>query len=347
MWQDYIDRQAVNDEATGRTCRWFRGWNFYDSLYYTIGAGATGGFLAPDWNDESMLLFSGFFVIFAVPTYIKLLGDLSESVTDRYMRKEYHKEQRMKEKESRKEILDYLDVLSDGKCTFYEFILLELLREGVVTMQWVLKMRRDFQKLDKNGDGYFDLHDLAENDTNIFTHGLLTGRTESNSTVGGEDQAPDVRTSQSKATATTHTAISLHEQWRSHSLRNIVFNPAQDTSEGQGPRTNGGRLESRLDKLNDFFHEEKQRKTLRKTQSLCSAPERMETGPVNLNSRGRSGSDNVALPRSATLGDQYTRMITPREVTPTVHSREVTIVAKEDSEPTLDLEGGLEPGDGS
>lgn len=136
------------------------GQRFVTGLYFAIGGAATGGFLAPDWEDSSHLAWSGIFILLAVPTYGILLGKLAGKFAEHKFQGRMATEKQSQEEMGATDYIKFLDVLDDGKVTVNEYILIELLRAGVVRMSQINVLRGKFKEIDTDNSGFFTIDDL-------------------------------------------------------------------------------------------------------------------------------------------------------------------------------------------
>jgi Ca2+-binding EF-hand superfamily protein len=132
---------------------------FIKGLYFALSAASTGGLAGPSPSNESSMLFTCIFCTFAVPLYAYSLGEIANVFTGAYVKK---KDQDRREREFDEMELKFMDRLGDGdgRIDECEFAVLWFLRNGMITPDDVIEMKKDFRDLDADGNGIFSKSEM-------------------------------------------------------------------------------------------------------------------------------------------------------------------------------------------
>ena len=138
-----------------------QGWDFITATHFAVSALATGGLTAPEVNAEGILparpaIFCGVYCLLGIPLFALTLGHFAyvlvaeqvaalerEALTRPMTKQEY-------------ELASHLTT-KDDVVHLSDFIVLQLLRQGKLTVEAVQVLKENFEMLDSKGGGTLSL----------------------------------------------------------------------------------------------------------------------------------------------------------------------------------------------
>ena len=126
-----------------------QGFQFIRALEFAIAAMSTAGLQAPQHNDVSYV-FTGLFVMVGVPVFGMTVATVAGAMAEQAVMDEIDEKMRGEINEAEYEFIDKLGD-QDGMMDFTEFLIMSLLRIGVVDMNLMTAIKALFEFVDVDG----------------------------------------------------------------------------------------------------------------------------------------------------------------------------------------------------
>jgi len=140
------------------------GWHPINGLYFAVGALATGGLEGPALNaagtiPDAQATFVALYCLTGIPIFAMALGQFANVFVERQLAA---KERASLQKPITRDEFEFAQQLffGDGKVDMSEFMALELLRLGKIDTNTLEMIKREFQRLDKDGDGHLKASEI-------------------------------------------------------------------------------------------------------------------------------------------------------------------------------------------
>lgn len=139
----------------------YQRWDPITATHFAVSALATGGLTAPEVNADGILpaepaIFCGFYCLFGIPLFALTLGHFARALVSDHVTA-------MEEWAlTRPLTMDEFDLAShlttrDSKVHLSDFIVLQLLRQGKLSVEMVQVLKQNFEHLDVNKKGTLSL----------------------------------------------------------------------------------------------------------------------------------------------------------------------------------------------
>jgi len=140
------------------------GWHPINGLYFAVGALATGGLEGPALNaagtiPDKQATFVALYCLTGIPIFAMALGQFANVFVERQLAA---KERAALQKPITRDEFEFAQRImgDDGKVDMAEFMALELLRLGKIDTNTLDTIKREFQRLDKDGDGHLKANEI-------------------------------------------------------------------------------------------------------------------------------------------------------------------------------------------
>jgi len=140
------------------------GWTLIDGAYFAVGALATGGLQAPALDGQGVLpahkaVFVALYCLTGIPIHAMALGQFANIFVERQI---VAKEKAALRRPITRDEFEYAQRLffSDGKIDLSEFMALELLRLDKIDAATLASIKREFERLDRDGSGELDAGEI-------------------------------------------------------------------------------------------------------------------------------------------------------------------------------------------
>ena len=140
------------------------GWHPINGLYFAVGALATGGLEGPALNAAGTIphgqaTFVGLYCLTGIPIFAMALGKFANLFVERHLAA---KERAALQKPITRDEFEFACQLmgDDGKVDMAEFMAFELLRLGKIDTGTLENIKREFERLDADGDGHLKASEI-------------------------------------------------------------------------------------------------------------------------------------------------------------------------------------------
>ncbi len=133
-------------------------WDFITATHFAVSALATGGLTAPPVDEHGILpaepaIFCGLYCIFGVPLFAMTLGQFASVLIESYLVEEEHAAIIRPLSESEYEFASKSLCTNDDAVHLSDFIVLQLMRQGKMSVESLQFMKRQFELCDRDGSG--------------------------------------------------------------------------------------------------------------------------------------------------------------------------------------------------
>lgn len=112
-----------------------------------------------------MLVVTAFYILIGIPTYGFMLTKLATSFAELYMKKETQHRQKNKVVNAGNELIEFcnMEKLHDSpEISEEDFILIHLIRNGKIGVEFIKKLRSDFRNIDKRRRGMVPMSKICK-----------------------------------------------------------------------------------------------------------------------------------------------------------------------------------------
>ena len=143
-----------------------QGWDLITSTHFAVSALATGGLTAPDVNEHGILptgpsLFCGFYCLFGIPLFALTLGHFARILISNHVaaanRTSIMRPLHRAEFEFAKSLCS-----TDNFVHLSDYVVLQLMRQGKVSMDTVKIIKKQFNSLDRDRKGVLTMDEATQ-----------------------------------------------------------------------------------------------------------------------------------------------------------------------------------------
>mmetsp|Transcript_14677 Transcript_14677/g.30032 ORF Transcript_14677/g.30032 Transcript_14677/m.30032 type:complete len:511 (-) Transcript_14677:41-1573(-) len=147
-------------------------WDFITATHFAVSALATGGLTAPPVDENGILptepaIFCGLYCIFGVPLFAMTLGQFASVLIEGYLVEEEHAAIIRPLSESEYEFASKSLCTKDDAVHLSDFIVLQLMRQGKMSVESLQFMKRQFELCDKDKSGKLSWREATQLTENI------------------------------------------------------------------------------------------------------------------------------------------------------------------------------------
>ena len=145
----------------------YQKWDVITATHFSVSALATGGLTGPEVNPVDGILpagpaiFCGLYCLFGIPLFALTLGHFARVLVSKQVSAlEANALARPLTREEF-DLAKHLTTKEDNEVHLSDFIVLQLLRQGKLSMEAVEVMKQNFQSLDRDKRGTITLDEIA------------------------------------------------------------------------------------------------------------------------------------------------------------------------------------------